>query len=524
MLKQIPLPPKPPLWRSLGAGFLLGCLFPVVALISQTMLAQPGWSLALVWQAYATEPAYWLISLSPIFVMLVFYEIGRRRYAEQVARQQRDFFQQVIDALGEGVSVTTFNGTFTFVNKAYTGMVGLSAAELSVKTPFDVSLPEDHHILHAARAERQSGKSSIYQARLQHTNGQILHAQIHAVPYLDAGKVVGSVAAITDVSKKVELERTLRQERDFIATVIETVDSLIVVVDKQGKILHFNRACELMSGYQREQVLDLVLWEALVPPDQADAVKMLFADLHHSQVVERYEKHWCTRNNELRLISWSHATVVDESGAVAYIIGTGVDVTELRWMEEKREQLIVQLHDQATRDSLTELFNRRHFFTLAEEAYSLALSEHRDLAMIMLDIDHFKRVNDTYGHGVGDQVLCNVAEQCRRNLREEDIIGRYGGEEFAIILVQTSLAEALVIAERLRLALAETPIKTSYGTVQITLSIGVAAMTVQTTQLADILNEADLALYCAKRNGRNRVETLPSTAPEVYGSATSNAN
>lgn len=159
----------------------------------------------------------------------------------------------------------------------------------------------------------------------------------------------------------------------------------------------------------------------------------------------------------------------------------------------------------ATIDSLTGLYNRRHFIELAGRELERALRYGRPLAAMMLDIDRFKRVNDTHGHAVGDQVLRVVARRCRANLREIDLVGRYGGEEFAALLPENDLNSARIAAERLRRCTAEVPIDTAGGPVSVTLSLGVAACTENCPDLENLIGRADQALYAAKIAGRNRV-------------------
>ena len=156
----------------------------------------------------------------------------------------------------------------------------------------------------------------------------------------------------------------------------------------------------------------------------------------------------------------------------------------------------------AITDGLTGTYNRRHFFELAERELERARRYGQTVFAIMLDIDHFKQVNDTYGHAVGDQVLRVVAERCRESIRDIDILGRYGGEEFAIILPATDLPGAHSVAERLRRSIADVPIPTERDDVTITISLGVAS---NAQDVAALVNRADAAMYAAKQAGRNRV-------------------
>ena len=160
----------------------------------------------------------------------------------------------------------------------------------------------------------------------------------------------------------------------------------------------------------------------------------------------------------------------------------------------------------ATTDELTGINNRRQLFKLGRQEIERANRYGHSLSAIMLDIDNFKIINDTYGHRRGDKVLNTIAQSCLQGIREIDILGRYGGEEFAVILPETDLKEALATAERLRIGVEDLSVPTSSGVIQITISLGVAKLEAKMTDLASLLDAADSALYIAKQSGRNCVK------------------
>lgn len=160
----------------------------------------------------------------------------------------------------------------------------------------------------------------------------------------------------------------------------------------------------------------------------------------------------------------------------------------------------------AITDSLTGLPNRRQFLILAEKEVHRALRFHHPLSIMMLDVDSFKLTNHTYGHPAGDQVLQTVTMRWRSELRDIDMLGRYGGDEFLLVLVETDLPDACEAAERLRECVADLPVDTNRGPLNITISVGLATLSEQDSTLGAIINRADDALYLAKRNGKNRVE------------------
>ncbi len=166
------------------------------------------------------------------------------------------------------------------------------------------------------------------------------------------------------------------------------------------------------------------------------------------------------------------------------------------------EQQLVAL---ARTDPLTGITNRRYFYELAVVEFVRAQRYQRPLAIMMIDIDHFKNVNDTYGHLVGDQVIQLLAVTCQQQLRATDIFARYGGEEFICILMEGIPEDACQTAERLRCAIAESQLKVAEQTIEITISIGLASLDSEETTLTELINHADQALYLSKSNGRNRV-------------------
>ena len=166
----------------------------------------------------------------------------------------------------------------------------------------------------------------------------------------------------------------------------------------------------------------------------------------------------------------------------------------------------LELRKQAITDPLTGIYNRRHFFTLAEASFQQARRYHNPLSILMIDLDHFKNVNDTYGHAAGDQVLQAFAGHLMKTMRTADICGRYGGEEFVILMPETSCGSAALSADRIREWISEHPIIVDHHHINLTVSIGVAELDIAIDHQVDtLINRADEALYNAKRQGRNIV-------------------
>jgi diguanylate cyclase (GGDEF)-like protein len=174
--------------------------------------------------------------------------------------------------------------------------------------------------------------------------------------------------------------------------------------------------------------------------------------------------------------------------------------------DESQELLLRQLYEASVTDALTGANNREHFDSQLRMEFSYARRHGTDLALLLFDVDHFKRVNDTYGHPVGDEVLVEIARAVRRLVRNEDVFARYGGEEFALILRGIDIAGARAAGERLRTQVEKLSVASDRGPVHVTISIGCASLaTTSDPSTEALVQTADRRLYAAKHSGRNRV-------------------
>jgi two-component system cell cycle response regulator len=173
-----------------------------------------------------------------------------------------------------------------------------------------------------------------------------------------------------------------------------------------------------------------------------------------------------------------------------------------------RAQLFDQMERMATTDGLTGLYNHRYFQERLEALLAQARRYGRKLSLVVVDVDHFKQVNDKHGHPAGDQVLRSVAQMISKQARDTDMVARYGGEEFAVILPETDTKGAKVIAERIRIAVQGNTFEFEGGTLKATISLGIATCPDHAKDKAGLVERADQCLYFAKRNGRNRSVTV----------------
>ncbi|TLS75956.1 diguanylate cyclase [Mariprofundus erugo] len=321
---------------------------------------------------------------------------------------------------------------------------------------------------------------------------------IHMVAERDeAGAIVGVLAIGRDISERKQMEQLLEaREREF-RTLAENAPVLIARYDCEGRLLYSNPKLKYNFPVPVETVIGKRLDEFPELPFAA-----FFMD-KVSQIVTTGEAR--VFETEVPGIDGEETHLVsmvaerDESGAISGILTIGQDITGRKRMERELER-------QAHFDALTGLANRRYFLQQAESEIGRCRRYGGTLSLTMFDIDFFKKVNDSYGHDVGDQVLRKVADWCGTVLRDIDTIGRLGGEEFAILMPQTDLQQGLDVAERLRMAMAGDGIALPGGDqLGITASFGVVTLDEGEGDIDALLIRADQAMYRAKKAGRNRV-------------------
>ena len=182
-------------------------------------------------------------------------------------------------------------------------------------------------------------------------------------------------------------------------------------------------------------------------------------------------------------------------------------------MKERMEEKYRSLEEISFTDSLTGLYNRHYFFQVARQQVQIAMRSRHPICVIIGDVDHFKSINDTYGHLIGDDALKHAANIVRGGVRESDICARFGGEEFIVLLNNSKLENSVAIGEKIRAAMEKLPCTTEAAVLKMTISLGVSEINPENGEINDAINRADRALYEAKNSGRNKVCTAKITVP-----------
>ncbi len=304
-------------------------------------------------------------------------------------------------------------------------------------------------------------------------------------------------------------------EFHWVMDVLQNIDVGLVVLDSNFNVRLWNSFMQNHSARQPSDVLGNKIFDLF--PELPEAWFRRKAQsvmvLGNSAFTTWEQRPFLFRFRNYRPVTgraafmYQNSTIIpltDTRGKVAHICIILYDVTEIATNRMQLQRANHQLHIISRTDGLTGLLNRKTWEDSLQHEFRRFTRYHHTCSMIMFDIDHFKRVNDGYGHPAGDEVIRKAAEVVKACLRETDVAGRYGGEEFAIILVDTDAQGALVLAERLRQTIEATTVYYEDHVINFTISLGVAELTTRMSEPTLWIDSADRGLYRAKRAGRNR--------------------
>ncbi len=417
------------------------------------------------------------------------------------AEDQALLFQAALEQSYNSVVITDANieggGPYiVYANPSFEKMTGYSLTELIGKSPKILQGPlTDKAVIAEMRSCILTGK---------HFEGSTINYNKAGHPY----NVEWSISPIKDqygviqyfisVQKNITAFIKAQQERNLLAKALNDSPDCVIITDIDHKIVFVNTGFEQLTGYQQQEVLGRnpsFLWEK--PIDNEKEQTTSSRDITHFQ----FQRPNLRKDGTPFYVDQSIAHINDDAGKITHHVSFSKDATE----RLRRE---LALKDLASRDSLTGLLNRRSGEQLLRQYDDEKRPAGKLLSLVMMDIDNFKKINDTFGHSVGDVILKSCGQLIKNKARNTDSIVRWGGEEFLMIVANASLHEAMELAERIRTSIEQ---HTDSKVGQITASFGVAEL--QTDEsTASLLNRADKALYKAKLAGKNCIKpSLPTT-------------
>jgi diguanylate cyclase (GGDEF)-like protein/PAS domain S-box-containing protein len=484
---------------------------------------------------------------------------AEKRHAEQTLRDSEQRFRALIEHSGDAIALLSAEGAFLYVSPAAMRVLGYMPDELLQQNTFALIHPDD-------TVEAQARFAALFtqpevvargEMRMRHKDGSWRWIEAFGSNMLDEPSVRAIVANYRDIS---EHKRAAAEILQLNAELEQRVAKRTAELEKQYERMAALAELELAINqtHELQAVLNqiaqittavlpatggasIVLWNsetesfylgATTAPDQTTAqvasgvrreggVTRWIVDNHQPYVVPDVNRDPFRegRAPQYRMSAYVGVPLLIEGKALGVLYAldmapreyTPGDVDFIRALATRAAAAIAKVHlfEETQRlaafDSLTGVHNRRHFFAIAEREFKRARRYRFPLSAIMLDVDRFKSVNDTYGHATGDQVLRVVAKRVQEGIRTADTLGRYGGEEFAVLLPETDWVGAQTVAERLRQRIAEAKIEGLPIVVNVTISLGVAQLREKISDVDILLDCADQALYVAKQAGRNRV-------------------
>jgi diguanylate cyclase (GGDEF)-like protein/PAS domain S-box-containing protein len=412
------------------------------------------------------------------------------------------FLENVISTCPEGIIANDTRGNIFLYNKSAEGIFGYTAEEVIGKLHAKHLYPPDgakevRNYIHSPQYGPH-GHLVDFETEILRKNGKKAPIRLCCSVLTENGKEIGYIGFFTDISARIALQAKFLESEERFRGIFESAHDAFISMGEDGKVVMANRAAQILLGYGEDSLLGVEAIRLFVPRF-ADYWKEL--SVYASGLGPGNER----RNIEIQVLSKSGAEIpVQLTLAEKVVRGQRIQTAILRNISD-RKAFEEELRLQAITDTLTELYNRRHFLSLAQNESERALRNRVPFSVLLMDVDRFKQYNDAFGHDEGDKVLRALGDAIRKNFRTMDTGFRHGGEEFLVLLPETSAKSALIPAERLRERFSSIPFlpHPEEEPRKVTLSIGIAEYR-PGISIDDLVRSADRAMYAAKNSGRNR--------------------
>lgn len=469
--------------------------------------------------------------LALLFLVAAWLSVVARK-ATQRERNAVARMQTVLDTVAEGICGIDAQGKVAFINPAGARLFGYAPNELvghSLHATTHHSRPDGTPYPDAGcpiGMLLNEGTEKFGTDHFWRKDGRGFAVEYAATRADELDGQHGVVMAFRDITARQRAEAELRASEEHFRMLAENMADIVWKADRERRFTYINDADLRLRGFAREEVIGHSIEDTLTP----EGKEMFARLLERSKDIEtqgalRFEIPQCCKDGRVIWLDVLTIPIYDPSGQIAGYQGIGRDITERRRQDAEQEQSQrqleirlkelaeekVDLQEQVIQDPLTGINNRRYLDETLPRELARARREGYPLAVIMLDLDHFKQINDTYSHAAGDEVLKSLAALLKRGARESDVICRYGGEEFVAAMPGMSAERALQRIDLWRTELAEMRVKYGESDIRVTLSAGVSEFPAHGDDMDTLLARADEMLYRAKSEGRNRIS--------VYGAA-----
>ncbi len=410
---------------------------------------------------------------------------NEHRKMDETLKQDKDFIETVLDTMGNLLLVLNPRGQVIRFNRALGELTGYTELEVKGHYYWDVFLhPEEIELAKAFFAELtpEDLPFSIENYWLTRHGDSLLILWTNTAVLDDEGAIKYFVWTGADITERKMFEETLRETNERLSTLIQASPLAVISLDEQGRVNSWSSAAESLFGWAEREVLDET--PPMIPPEELDGFENLYRDVMKGKSYTGMEVCYLKKNGDPLYVSLSTAPLRNNIGDVKGIMMVALDVTERRKAEEKIRYL-------SFHDTVTGLYNRAYF---EEELRRLDTPRQFPLSLIMADVNGLKLVNDAFGHQEGDKLLLRAAQVLKDTTRQEDIVCRWGGDEFAILLPKTNRHDVEVILERIKSACKD--IKPE--PIEMSIALGCATKTEAVYPVEDLIKKAEAEMYSHK--------------------------
>ncbi|WP_421329902.1 sensor domain-containing diguanylate cyclase [Aeromonas veronii] len=390
-------------------------------------------------------------------------------------------------------------GRYTYANQAVLDLFGCTLAELQGQDDrafFDLEFSDTIQRNDRLVLEQQLAIAQEEINYLKSTGEKRCYWTVKKPIHDKDGNLIGLCGISTDITEHKLIEARMAEQHQLLEIILANVDAHIYMKDSLHRFLYVNQKVADLLGIPAEQIINR-RDDEVIPAASACQLWRLDNRVFETGELQAGEE-MLTDPEGNQHYYWSVKVPFMLGDGTPTLIGISSDITELHQLKE-------QLHQQSVRDGLTGLYNRRFFFEMCEKNLSLDMRHHLTSVLIVLDVDQFKCINDRFGHPLGDSALMHLGRVMQSVLRSEDVLARIGGDEFAILLPNTTLSAAASLAERLRLQVMQSPLPLPDGDkLVITISAGLVENG-EGELMESLYARADQMLYQAKQSGRNCV-------------------
>ncbi len=402
----------------------------------------------------------------------------------------------------DGIAILNTTGSFQHVNQAYAMINGYDTPGDMIGKPFRSFYDERSVSLIDQIVDPTVEKNGRWRGELiaKRKNGSTFFQEV-SVTQIDGGSRVTIVRDITWRKRSVE---RLRRSEHFLNMIFNSIRDPFCIFDSDYQIIRINEAYAQMKGKAEQDLIGRKCYEALNDRDTICEGCVVDKTLHSTDPCAK-EKRIMLANGDEAWVEIYTYPILDDERKVTHVIEYTRDITERKRAEEERQRLIEKLDHQSRTDDLTGLLNRRALTESLQYEIERAGRYAADLSLLLCDIDDFKDINDSFGHDAGDRVLQAISAILKTIFRKTDIVGRYGGDEFMLILPETSLAGAESLAEKLRSSIETADLRfPGKAKVRLNMSIGIAYLNDPQESMDSFVKRADENMYARKHASKGK--------------------